>query len=182
MRMACIAPATLIAATATLVWTSAAQPQPDLFAPIAAVLQHPRCLNCHVKDDTPLNGDQGRPHRMKITRGADDRGAPAARCEACHRAPVDGPSFVPAVSGWRLPPKTMGWYGLSAVDLCRVLRDPAQPDHLDDVALIKHMETDPIVGSGWQPGGDRTLIPISRAELVDLVKAWTRAGMPCSAP
>ncbi len=40
---------------------------------IAAVLQHPRCLNCHQLN-TPLQGDKRRVHIPPVVRGADNMG------------------------------------------------------------------------------------------------------------
>src|SRR2546427_251449 len=56
------------------------------FTEVATVLTHPRCLNCHVPGDSPLQGDEGRPHDMNVRRAADGRGTPAARCTNCHQA------------------------------------------------------------------------------------------------
>jgi hypothetical protein len=50
---------------------------------IAAVLQHPRCLNCHQLE-TPLRGDSRSPHIPRVVRGPDDHGASAMRCTNCH--------------------------------------------------------------------------------------------------
>jgi hypothetical protein len=97
---------------------------PHPFDPIAAVLQHPRCLNCHPRDNTPGNGEDGRPHRMMITGGRDGFGAPAARCEACHRSENSDLSSVPGAEGWRLAPRSVGWTGLSKIELCGALKDP----------------------------------------------------------
>src|SRR5436305_14160161 len=75
-----------VVATAMLAFAGPGMGQTaDLFAPIAKLLQSPRCVNCHPRGDNPLNGDEGRPHRMKITRGVDGLGADGARCYACHR-------------------------------------------------------------------------------------------------
>ena len=40
------------------------------FAVVASVLTSPRCLNCHVPGDSPLQGDMGTPHNMNVRRGA----------------------------------------------------------------------------------------------------------------
>src|SRR5262249_31806118 len=157
-----------------------AQSAGELFAPIARVMQHPRCVNCHVDGDVPLNGDDGRPHRMKITRGVDGLGAPAARCYACHGDVVSTePSFVPAAPGWKLAPRSMKWQGLSEAELCRALTDRARNGNLGSAELLHHMATDKVVGTGWEPGVGRAGVPILRDELVKLMKVWTDAGAPC---
>jgi len=160
-----------------------AQSAPDLFAPIASVMQHPRCLNCHVNGDTPLNGDDARAHRMKITRGVDGLGTPAARCYACHReAASSTASFVPAAPNWKLAPLTMAWQGLTKSELCDVLKDPARNGNRTRAMLVHHMETDEVVGTGWHRGGGRTAVPLPRAEFVAAAKAWAAAGAPCPEP
>ena len=44
--------------------------QANLFADIAKVLQHPRCLICHVSGDTPKQGDDRHDHMPPAQRGA----------------------------------------------------------------------------------------------------------------
>ena len=51
------------------------KPQQDLFADIAKILQHPRCLNCHVAGDTPKQGDDRHDHLPPVKRGPDGRGS-----------------------------------------------------------------------------------------------------------
>ena len=162
---------------------AAAQSAGELFAPIARVMQHPRCVNCHVKGDMPLNGDDGRPHRMKISRGVDGLGAPAARCFACHGERASSElSFVPAAPGWKLAPRSMTWQGLSEAELCRTVTDRNRNGNRGPAELLDHMATDPVVGTGWEGGGGRIPVPIPRNELVRLVKVWTDAGAPCPSP
>ncbi|HET8892334.1 MAG TPA: hypothetical protein VFQ41_25795, partial [Candidatus Angelobacter sp.] len=55
------------------------------FRQVASVLTSPRCLNCHVPDDGPLQGDDDHPHTMNVKRGADGKGSAALRCFACHQ-------------------------------------------------------------------------------------------------
>jgi hypothetical protein len=55
------------------------------FREVASVLTSPRCLNCHVPDDGPLQGDDDHPHFMNVKRGADGKGSAALRCFACHQ-------------------------------------------------------------------------------------------------
>jgi hypothetical protein len=158
----------------------AAQSVPDLFGPIAEVMRHPRCLNCHVKGDAPLNGDDGHAHTMRIVRGADDLGAPAARCYACHReaASTTAP-FVPAAPNWKLAPVAMAWQGLTTSELCEALSNQIRNGRYNDVRLRDHFETDKAVGTAWQTGGERTTVRTSRQDLVVAVERWTAAGRPC---
>src|SRR2546430_6128889 len=54
------------------------------FETVRAVLQHPRCQNCHIPGDAPLQLDDGRPHTMGVVRGSDGKGAPGLPCATCH--------------------------------------------------------------------------------------------------
>lgn len=61
---------------------AAAQPG-DLFAPIYAVIQHPRCTNCHAAGDLPLQRDS-RPHVPPVRRGSEGKGTAQSPCRKCH--------------------------------------------------------------------------------------------------
>jgi cytochrome c553 len=150
------------------------------FDKIATVLQHPRCVNCHPAGDAPLNGDEGRPHRMMIVRGPDNMGAPGARCTACHRDENSAMSIVPGAPEWSVAPKSMSWQGLTHAELCHALKDRAKNGDRDGPALIEHMST-PLVLWGWNPGGDRKPVPIPHDEFINLMKVWEAAGAPCPA-
>src|SRR5215831_18664978 len=54
------------------------------FETIRAVLQHPRCQNCHIPGDAPLQFDEGRVHSLNVLRGPDGKGAPGLPCATCH--------------------------------------------------------------------------------------------------
>jgi hypothetical protein len=100
------------------------------FAAVATVLTSPRCLNCHIPGDAPLNGDEGMPHReLNIKRGPDGRGTPAMRCSNCHQD-VNSTTLhaPPGAPNWQLPApsKRMAWQGLSTGELCRTLKDPSK--------------------------------------------------------
>jgi hypothetical protein len=156
---------------------------PHPFDPIAAVVQNPRCMNCHPRGDRPGNGENGRPHLMRITRGPDGHGAPGAGCSACHRSENSEFTFVPGAANWRIAPRSMGWKGLSKAELCAVLKDRNLNGGRDLAALVKHMGTDPdpLVLWGWNPGNGRAPVPIPHAEFVRLLKVWADAGGPCPA-
>src|SRR5690349_20646317 len=79
------------------------------FETIRAVLQSPRCVNCHPAGDVPLQGDDSHPHEPPIQRGIDGRGVAGLHCSACHgkaNPPASYGSHVPpgVSSDWRLPP------------------------------------------------------------------------------
>jgi hypothetical protein len=95
--------------------TPSSSPERSLAAweTIAAVLQHPRCLNCHQMD-SPSQGDARRPHKPRVVRGPDNHGVSAMRCGNCHSESTNNPdSGVPGALHWQLAPRTMSWQGLS---------------------------------------------------------------------
>jgi hypothetical protein len=151
------------------------------FREVASVLTSPRCLNCHVADDGPLQGDDDHPHAMNVKRGADGKGSAALRCFACHQsenaAVFHGP---PGAADWQLPPpKTpMAWKGLSTGELCRTLKDPAKNGNRSLQDLIGHMDTS-LVRWAWNPGPGRTLPPLSHDEFVSRLKEWIETGAAC---
>jgi hypothetical protein len=151
------------------------------FRAVASVLTSPRCINCHVPGDGPLQGDDNHAHPMNVKRGADGKGTAALRCFACHQAEnskiLHGP---PGAADWQLPsPKTpMAWRGLSTGELCRTLKDPAKNGNRSLQDLIPHMETS-LVRWAWNPGLGRTVPPLSRDEFVSRLKEWIETGAAC---
>jgi hypothetical protein len=148
----------------------------DAFAEIAKVLQHPRCLNCHVLGDTPKQGDDRHDHMPPVKRGPDGRGS-GLTCNTCHQ-PLNGP-VAPGAPDWHLAPLNMAWEGLSVGDLCRAVIDPVKNGGRDLDALAVHMTTDPLVQWGWNPGGTRKPVPISKEDFAQLVNAWVDRGGAC---
>jgi len=183
---------------AGLCWTlrppSAAFAQPPVskeqgiaaFETVKAVFQHPRCQNCHIPGDAPLQFDNGVPHAMNVVRGADGRGAPGFTCATCHGAanPPEawGAQMPPGAPDWRLPPpdRKMVFIGLSSGDLCRLVKDPAKNGGRNFDALIRHVADDKLVAWGWDPGIGRAAVPIPRDEFVAKFKEWIGAGAPCA--
>ena len=45
------------------------------FDTVQKVFQSPRCQNCHIPGDSPLQFDAGIPHAMNVVRGMDGKGA-----------------------------------------------------------------------------------------------------------
>ena len=160
-----------------------AQPSADsglaAFQRIATVLSSPRCLNCHPREDRPRQGDDRHVHLMNVQRGQDGKGLAAMRCSGCHQEHNNDAAGVPGAPHWRLPPRTMGWTGLSVGELCRTLLDPTKNGGRSVADLIKHMTTDALVLWAWRPGRDRTVPPLSTDELKIALQAWAKAGAPC---
>ena len=155
------------------------------FATVQQVLQHPRCQNCHIPGDAPLQFDAGLPHQMSVVRGEIGMGGPGLPCSTCHNTanpPASfGPHAPPGAPTWRLPPpeQKMVFINLPAAELCATIKDPQKNGGKDFDALIHHVADDELVGWGWSPGGNRAPVPVPRAEFVAKFKQWTAAGGPC---
>lgn len=152
------------------------------FQPIAAVLSSPRCANCHIAGDAPLQGDDGRPHAMRVRRAVDGRGTPAMRCTNCHQE-TNTPlrHAPPGAPDWRLPPAAtpMAWTGLTSQEQCRMLKDPSKNGKRTLAELLEHVSHDKLVLAGWSPGPGRTLPPLSHDEFVTHVRTWIDSGAVC---
>ncbi len=146
---------------------------------VATVLQHPRCLNCHQLT-SPLQGDKRRPHIPQVVRGKDSHGIGAMLCGNCHNDMGNNlTSRTPGGQHWQLAPVSMLWQGLSRGDLCRSLKDPAKNGKRGGAALIEHMETEPLVLYGWNPGKSLQPVPMSHNDFVAATKVWVAGGMAC---
>jgi len=158
----------------------------DAFKTVQKVLQHPRCQNCHIPGAAPLQFDEGRVHAMSIQRGADGKGAAGLSCSACHGAgnlPASyGEHVPPGAPNWHLPPpdRKMVFIGLSAGDLCRGLKDKQHNGGKDIAALTEHVDHDPLVLWGWNPGLGRAPVSVAHDEFMAAFKTWADAGAPCA--
>jgi len=152
------------------------------FAVVASVLTSPRCLNCHVAGDSPLQGDAGTTHNMNVKRGADGRGTPAMHCTNCHQDQNSTQLHAPpGRPDWRMPPPAtrMAWQGLTVEEICRSLKDPGTNGGRSTAQLIEHVRDDRIVNWGWDPGPGRSLPPVSHEEFVAQVTEWVQTGAAC---
>ncbi|HRC56167.1 MAG TPA: hypothetical protein PKU97_09600, partial [Kofleriaceae bacterium] len=86
---------------------SAASPGLVAWEAVRAVLQHPRCQNCHPQGDAPLQGDDSRPHGQNVLRGPTGRGMVGMECVTCH-----GPGNLPASYGEHVPPGIASGWGM----------------------------------------------------------------------
>jgi hypothetical protein len=149
------------------------------FDPIASVLMHPRCINCH-QDQSPRQGDARTLHRPLVVRGKDGHGAPTQPCQTCHQAMNTADGFVPGVATWHLAPLSMLWEGRSKQQICEQMKDPARNGgRRTGKEVIEHMKTDPLVLWAWTPGAGRTTPPLAHDKFVEALEAWVSAGMPC---
>jgi len=155
------------------------------FETVRAVLQHPRCQNCHIPGDAPLQFDEGRPHAQNVLRGPDGKGAPGFACGTCHftaNPPASwGPHMPPGAPNWHLPPPQtkMVFIGVSSGELCRTLKDEKANGGKDLAALLEHVSHDKLVLWGWSPGVGRDPVSIPHAEFAAKFKVWVDAGAPC---
>lgn len=152
------------------------------FSAVASVLTSPRCLNCHIPGDSPLQGDSGTPHNMNVKRGPDGRGTTAMRCTNCHQEENSTQLHAPpGRSDWRLPPPNMrmAWQGLGLGDLCRTFKDPNKNGNRSLEQLIEHVRDDRLVNWGWNPGLGRTIPPFSHDAFVLEVTKWIQTGAAC---
>jgi hypothetical protein len=155
-----------------------------LYMRMHEVLGHPRCVNCHPKDDTPRQGSAGRVHVPPIARGPKGEGPAGLQCAACHQEKNDAASGVPGAPHWQLAPRSMAWQGLSAGELCRALVDRSRNGNRSIEATVKHLTSDALVAWGWAPGNDpsgnpREPVPVARDEFAKTVQAWARLGAAC---
>ena len=180
----------LLALGASLSAVSAASSASDSaadFTVIQKVLQHPRCQNCHIPGDAPLQFDEGRTHAQFVQRGPNGMGAPGLACSTCHGSenlPASyGDHVPPGAPNWHLPPpdKKMVFINLPAHELCTRLKDTKQNNGKDLAALLEHVDHDALVLWGWNPGQGRAPVPIAHADFVAAFKRWVDTGAPCPA-
>src|SRR5206468_3259312 len=146
------------------------------------VLSSPRCANCHISGDAPLQGEDGRAHPMNVRRGPDGRGTVAMRCTNCHpESSSTVPHAPPGGPDWRLPPPAtpMAWRGLSPGDQCRMLSDRSKNGNRGLADLLEHVKHDRLVIASWSPGPARPVPPMSHEAFVQQFQEWLGGGARC---
>jgi len=155
------------------------------FATVQQVFQHPRCRNCHIPGDAPLQYDAGTPHAMAVARGPDGHGSIGLPCTTCHgttNLPASyGPHVPPGAPHWGLPKpeQKMAWIGLPPGTVCAMLKDKSKNGGRNFKKLIEHVSSDSLVLWGWHPGGEREPVSVPHDEFVAKFKQWAAAGGPC---
>lgn len=155
------------------------------FEVVRSVLQHPRCQNCHIPGNAPLQGDEGRVHDQYVVRGPNGHGAAAMECSVCHRErnlPVSyGNHVPPGAPTWHLPPPQtrMIFIGLKPRELCETVKNRSATGGKNLAAMLAHIRDDELVAWGWAPGEQRTTPPATRAQTVAAFQTWMDAGAPC---
>jgi len=156
----------------------------EAFGVVQKVLQHPRCQNCHIPGDAPLQFDDGRVHAQSVKRGPQGKGAPGLACATCHSTenlPASyGAHMPPGAPNWQLPPPEhkMIFIGLSGGELCRQLKNRKENGGRDLAALRHHLD-DKLVLWGWDPGVGRTPVDVPRDQFIAAFRKWADAGAPC---
>lgn len=167
--LSCIAAASAQPATAT---------DASSWPPVAGVLRHPRCMNCHPKGDFPRQGDDRHRHQQLVMRGVADSGVPTLQCAACHQTQNSADGKVPGAPKWHLAPLSMAWENLNDPQLCTALKDTAKNGGKSIEALVEHMVADPLVQWAWAPGA-RLSPTLPQADFHAAVRRWAAAGAPC---
>jgi hypothetical protein len=155
------------------------------FDTVRAVLQHPRCQNCHPSGDAPLQGDDGHVHTQNVQRGPTGNGMVGEECSTCH-GPANPPSAYGAhippgsLESWHMPPPEMKlvFVGVAPAALCEQIKDPARNGGKDMAALRAHLDG-PLVVWGWAPGFGRAPVTTPRESFLAAWDTWARAGAPC---
>ncbi len=148
----------------------------EAFDKILKVLKSPRCMNCHPSDDFPRQGDDRHVHLHGVMRGEDNHGGPVQKCLTCHQAENNEYSGVPGAPHWGLAPKSMGWQGLSDVELGKALLDKSKNGNRSAKDIADHMMNDALVLWAWAPGETRSLPPVPLDEFKEAVKTWLENG------
>ena len=153
----------------------------EAFHNMMDVLTHQRCMNCHPTDNVPKQGDTRHPHYFGISRGADDKGFEATNCNTCHQSENNVYSGVPGAPHWSLAPASMGWQGLSRVEIAERLLDRKTNGNKSHAELVEHMTQDELVLWAWNPGIDangkqREVPPVTKEAFKKAVAYWFDNG------
>lgn len=155
----------------------------EAFDKMMAVLTHKRCVNCHPSGDQPRQGEDSHLHYFGVSRGADNQGIAALRCETCHQPENNNLSGVPGAPEWSLAPRQMAWEGLSRVEIATSILDPNINGGRNLEETVKHLTEHELVLWAWEPGVDpagkpREKPPVPKEEYIKAVKEWAAAGAP----
>jgi hypothetical protein len=154
-----------------------------LFVEMSKVLMSPRCVNCHPRNDRPLQGDAQVPHVPPVSRGADGHGVPGLPCATCHAqrsAPfASGAGSMPGNPKWGLAPIEMGWEGKSSAEICSQIKDPTRNGGMSLAQIEHHHAEDELVAYGWDPGPGRKKAPGTQTVFGALTRAWVESGAHC---
>lgn len=153
----------------------------DPFAQMMQVVSHKRCVNCHPAGDRPHQGEDSHEHRFGVQRGLDGHGLATLQCGTCHQASNNQLSGVPGAPHWHLAPRSMGWEGMTPIEIAQAMTDPARNGGRSIEEIEHHLTEDPLVLWVFEPGVDhegkpREKPPISKEAYIKAVKAWIANG------
>jgi len=143
------------------------------------VLTHPRCTNCHVAGESPLQGTQAELHEPPLVRGQEGEGVVGMHCGSCHASQNAALSRVPGAPGWKLPPAAMAWQARSPAHICQQVKDPARNGNKTLEQIVEHSAHDGLVAWGWQPGAERSAPPGTQQSFAQLMQGWVMTGAHC---
>jgi hypothetical protein len=153
------------------------QESKEAFLAAYKVFMHPRCMNCHPKADTPLQGDDSHLHAQGVKRGVDGKGVYALKCKNCHQDEnLKGDYLPPGSPGWHLPPSNMKmvFEGRTPRQLAIQFKNPKSTGFKNfKKDMMQHVETAPLVLHSWTY---RTPPPLTHEEFVAKVKEWIDKG------
>jgi len=146
----------------------------------SAVLLHPRCPNCHPAGDAPTIREDMQPHQFNVKRGPEGKGIGPMTCTLCHGA-ANKPGGPPGGANWHMPPENMPmvFQGRTPGQLCRQLKDPKHNGGRTMEQVNNHLDTDPLVLWGWNPGEGRTVPKMSHKEFSAKMHEWIAKGGAC---
>lgn len=153
----------------------------EAFSQMMEVIAHKRCVNCHPSDDNPRQGEDSHVHLFGVQRGPEGQGVAALECGTCHQVSNNNISGVPGAPHWHLAPKSMGWQGMSRVEIAQAMTDPAKNGGRSLAAIEHHLTEDPLVLWVFDPGVNHEGIPrekppISKENYIAAVKKWIETG------
>ena len=130
--------------------------------------------------DAPLIRDDSQPHLFGVKRGSDGKGVAPLGCALCHRD-ANQPGGPPGVPNWHMPPENMpmAFQGRTPGELCRQLQDPRHNGGRTGEQVIGHIDKDPLVQWGWNPGQGRTVPKMSHEEFAAKMHEWVKKGCAC---
>lgn len=153
----------------------------EAFDKMMDVLTHQRCMNCHPNDHIPKQGDDRHPHYFGMARGENDHGFQATKCATCHQSENNAYSGVPGAPHWGLAPASMGWEGLSRIEIANRMLNTKTNGGKNYQELVKHMTEDELVLWAWKSGVDangkrREIPPVSEKDFKWAVEQWFANG------
>ena len=157
------------------------QTSDEAFDLMMQVISHKRCVNCHPSGDRPHQGEDSHLHRFEVQRGEEGHGVAALQCNSCHQEENNLFSGVPGAPHWHLAPRSMGWEGLTKVEIAHAMTDPRKNGGRSIQEIEKHLTEDPLVLWVFEPGVNQAGIarekpPVSKEEYIAAVKKWVESG------